>query len=341
MGFMPFAIAFVSNVGSSTEEAWENSIQLNDQYPGAIPDYSIWLENGGSNLTSWYDTYANVQYDADLDCAYITNGGCAGFYDDDTQYDYKFPLRGSQNLAGLSTFYSNDYYGIRTTQVSDSHRAPGTNNQPYAGRSGSSVFSWYLSPIFLNEIPQGDTIDSLRYFMIDSNSFSCDDPLGYSSNITFEGEISFIYDNQELKYTNFEFEKYTKYSYAKLNIADGSFSNICSIGFIVEFDFTGFESLEIYTHTNLGDFDNTSTILTLKNFENKDSSNIDFGNTQLPFTGTGVFDFGVQHQITNPVETGFLIKTSTLFLSIITLGVALVSTPYWDPFRNFFKGAIE
>ena len=50
---------------------------------------------------------------------------------------------------------------------------------------------------------------------------------------------------------------------------------------------------------------------------------------------------GIEHKQINPNEVGFYVKTGTLVLSLIVLGVGLASTPYWDPFRNFFKGAIE
>ena len=347
-GFMPFAIAFVSNAGSSSEEAWINSMQHHDRPVGdSIADNSIWLENGGSNFSSWYETYQTPSDLGYLDCVYITNGKCEGYWDNNAtlpnvgSLDLRMGLDATGgNFQGIYPFYSNDYSGIRTTEASQSHRSVHGGGSQYSGRSGNEIFSWYMSSIYLNEIDQGQTLDSLRFLMIDDTmSFVCEDPLSFASNITFEGEISFIHDNETIKYTNFDFEKYTKFRYSFLDAVDGTFSDSCAVGFFLEFDFTGFESLEIHTLTDAGDWDNTSMILTLKNFVNEDSPD-DFGNTRLPFTGTQRFLLGVQHNEINPVETGFLIKTGTLILAVATLAVALVSTPYWDPFKNFFKGAV-
>lgn len=347
LGIMPFAVAFISNAGASTDESWSNSMQHHDQ-PFDIADNSKWLDNGGSNLTSWYQTYYPPNFPEDLDCAYIKDGFCEGYYDDSVfNYnlnDYPELQMGLSHpwgtLQGYSGFQSHDYYGVRTTEASQSHRNPLYNtNNPYAGTSGSEIFSWYLSPLLHNEIGQGETIDSIRYLFLDENSFTCNDPLSWSANITFEGEISFIYGNNTLKYQNFDFDKNTKLQSTIFDEGTGQFYKSCSIGFYVEFDLTGFESLELHSFINQGDWDNTSTIVTLKNFENKDQD--DFGTTKLPFTGGSTFRLGVQHQQINPVEVGFFIKTGTLILGVATLAIALASTPYWDPFRNFFKGMVD
>jgi hypothetical protein len=89
---------------------------------------------------------------------------------------------------------------------------------------------------------------------------------------------------------------------------------------------------------NGGDWDNTSISLYLENFEREDGLN--FADTPLPFAGNGFFYLGIEHRSINPTEVGFFVKTGTLILSVIVLGVGLASTPYWDPFRNFFKGGM-
>lgn len=338
LGFLPFAVAFISNVGSSTDEVYLNSMQMHDE-PIGLSDDSIWLENGGSNLTSWYSTYNPPSNNDELDCAYITNGECEGYYDDSNPTDRLIkPLSSSSPLPyPNNAFVSNDYFDIRSSQITQSHYEPGYLNA-YAGRSGNEVFSWSLSSKYNNEINQGETLDSLRYWMTSTTSYSCD-AFSYS-NLTFEGEISFFYENESLTYTNFEFETDNKFSYQAFSDVDGAWNDVCAYGFFVEFDFTGFESLEIHSFNGIGDWDNTSIILTLKDFVNTDSPE-DFGSTQLPFSGADYWNLGVQHREVNPVEAGFLIKSGTLLLAVITLGVALASTPYWDPFRNFFSGMVQ
>ena len=152
-------------------------------------------------------------------------------------------------------------------------------------------------------------------------------------------EISFHYGSETLKFSGFEYSKNTRFEYKVLDEVHGDWEDVCAIGFFVEFDFTGFESLEIHEFNFAGDWDNTSITLTLKNFVNDDIPG-DFGVTPLPFAGGDMWNLGVQHREINPVETGFVIKAGTTILSVITLGVGLASTPYWDPFRNFFKGRL-
>ena len=76
-----------------------------------------------------------------------------------------------------------------------------------------------------------------------------------------------------------------------------------------------------------------------RTFQRKDG--LDFADTQLPFAGDDLWRVGFEYKAVDPQETGFLIKTGTLILSALTLVVAIASTPYWDPFRNFFKGVID
>lgn len=337
LGFMPFAVAFISNAGSSTDEQWINSMQLHDE-PIALTDDSIWLENGGSNLTSWYSTYNPPSNNDELDCSYITNGECEGYYDDSNPLDRLIkPLSSSTPLVyPNNAFDSNDYFDVRSSQITQSHFEPGFTNA-YAGRSGSEIYSWYLSSKYNNQIEQRDTVDALRYWMASTTAYNCNN--NEWSNLTFDGEITFHYGNDTLTYTNFEFEKSNKFEYSQFDAVHGTWSSVCTVGFFVEFDFTGFESLEIHTFNDIGDWDNTSITLTLKNFVNTDTPD-DFGSTKLPFAGAGFWELGVQHRELNPVEAGFLIKTGTLLLSFITLVIALASTPYWDPFKNLFKGMV-
>ena len=341
LGIMPFAIAFISNAGSSSDEAWINSMELNDGNIANNQDTSMWLENGGSNLTSWYDQYNPPSNNDKLDCAYITNGVCEGLYDDsgliNNQPEQYMSLDGGHGtIPNYNAFYSNDYFDVRSSLVGQSHHAVGSNNA-YAGRSGSEIYSWLLSERFTNEIGQGETLDAIRYWMTSGISYNCNSQW---DNLTFEGEITFLYENESLTYTNFEFKTDNKFEYQAFDEVHGDWNDVCAYGFFIEFDFTGFESLEIHTFNQIGDWDNTSIILTLSNFVNTDSPD-NFGSTQLPFAGAEYWNLGVQHREINPVEAGFLIKTGTLLLAFVTLAIALASTPYWDPFRNFFKGMVD
>jgi hypothetical protein len=92
------------------------------------------------------------------------------------------------------------------------------------------------------------------------------------------------------------------------------------------------------TEFNGGDWANTDHLIELKSIKKANGQNI--GNAHLPFAGDGIWSFSSTHQSVNTVQAGFIIKSATLFLSFGTFALAIASTPYWDPFKNFFKGAI-
>ena len=331
LGFMPFATAFISNAGANSEEAWVSSIEIHDQALPAQDPYSNWVQNGGLNMTGWYNQFSpsgNVQY---ADCFYIKDSRCEGVNNDTVYAPELWKGIGSigQPYPGYNVYSSDDYFPIRANRgLHQSHFDP-TNT--YAGRSGSEIFAWNLSSKYNNEISQGETLDSIRYWMVSNDAYSCNHD--HFANITFDGTIAFKYGNDILTFTNFEFSKNTKFQYQQLDEVHGNWDSVCGVGWIIEFDLTGFESLELHSFNGAGDWDNTSIYLELTNFVNEEAPN-DFAATKLPFAGTGYWTMGVQHREINPVEAGFMIKTGTLILSVLTFITAIASTTYWNPFKD-------
>ena len=224
IGFLPISVALVSNAGVSGEESWINSIEPHDQ-PINLIDDSLWLENGGSNLTSWYSDFAPPLDNDKLDCAYVTNGVCEGYYDDSSQSSpelYK-GLNLIHSTYPLNYFESNDFFEVRSSRVDQSHSSPAYNNQ-YAGKSGSEIFSWYLSSKYNNEIEQGQTLDAIRYWMTSVQAYSCNSWLG--DNISFEGEISFHYGSEKLKFSGFEYSKNKRFEYKVLDEVHGDWEDV-------------------------------------------------------------------------------------------------------------------
>ena len=66
----------------------------------------------------------------------------------------------------------------------------------------------------------------------------------------------------------------------------------------------------------------------------------DLGTTQLPFAGDNFLRIGVEHQEVSSTQVGLIVRGGTLILAIITFVLGIASTPYWDPFRNFFQGRL-
>lgn len=330
LGFMPFAVAFISNAGSSSDTSYESTMR---ETPGIIGENlidSYWIENGGTNYTQWYIDQGLVVTNYAKDCTYVKNGFCEGYYTDSpTQPEETMDL-------GPSYFGYNFDIPVRSSTVYQSHYY-GSGGNGYSGSSGDDEFSWHFGSQFFEDIEQGQSIDGLKMWLLDEDYFSCSNYQGFA-NITFEGEIKIHYKNSTRTFSNFNFDKNTKFEFSSYDFQSGSYSLVCGLGFTLEFDFTGFETLTI-DQFNYGDWDNTTVSVYLTNFVNKDQEN--FGGTQLPFAGDDRWNVGFEYKSINPEEAGFLIKTGTLLLAVITLGVALASTPYWDPFRNFFKGMVE
>jgi len=318
LGLMPFAVAIITNSGSSSEGEYKDSKAT--ESPGFFyGPYSYWLENGGDNYSGLY--YANDPNDIGANRTYVENGYCPARsmtiypcfeFGGGLTYPGEVPMQGM-------TIPKSHYY----------------TSQTYIGSSGNGPFSWFLQPRFIDNIEEGAAIDKFKISFIDTN---VDHNCGSSifTNISFEGKIQFLYNNRSKIYDNFDFQTSNKYEYSS-RLA--SWTAICQIGFETIFDLTGFETLELEEFVG-GDWNNVSMVLTLDNFERKDGQN--FGSTDLPFAGgQEFFTLGIEHQEVNPVEAGFIIKTGTIGLAVITFVLAIASTPYWDPFRNAVKGALD
>lgn len=333
LGLLPFAVALVSNAGSSSNERYMTTMPTTSGLIGEYYTDTYWLDNGGDNYTQYYFDQeiahtGNPAFpiDSRYDCAYVVDGFCKGYQSTD-------PPR--QNIP--PSYYAWQFYlPTVSTEFTQSHHYV-SRESGYSGASGDDVYSWHLESKFFEEIEQHSGIDGLRFWMVDEDILSCNNYAGYT-DINFEGKISFHFDNQTRTFEDYQFKKSNKFEYSDFDYTHGGFVTSCSIGFIVDFDFSNFESLSI-DQFNGGDWDNTSISLYLENFEREDGSN--FADTPLPFAGDGFFYLGIEHKKINPTEVGFFVKTGTLVLSFIVLGVGLASTPYWDPFRNFFKGALE
>jgi len=324
---MPFAVAFISNLGSSSDTSFSSTMRTSPGIIGEIDTESYWIDNGGQNWTQWYIDQGISTTPYMKDCVYVVDGECDGY---------------EQNPGGLiNTFDFSTYYGwefhLPTTSnlIGQSHRM-GSQAGGYSSSSGSEIFSWHFGSKYLENIEQEQTIDGLRMYAVDADTYSCN--YGGFSNITFEGSLTFHYDGSTRTYEGFEFSKSTKYEYSLYSYTQGSYGYVCSLGFVLDFDLDGFESMELYQF-NYGDWDNTTLSVYLEDFQRKDG--LDFADTQLPFAGDDLWRVGFEYKAVDPQETGFLIKTGTLILSVLTLVVAIASTPYWDPFRNFFKGVID
>ena len=316
---LPFATAVISNAGSSSDEYGQNSIQMDGQ-SNSFRGY--WYDNG-RNMTSSYES--SIPMPAGwYNCGYIVDGECG----DD--YSYSNEDKSMLSSAKFDWVLPNPAY-----LFGQNHQrivAPGE----YIGTSGEGPFSFYLYGESFDGIKQNDTLDSITYtFAYYAVDYDC----SYNGfvDLDIRADLTFITNESSKTLRDFTFETSNKYQYLRYNNQNAQWGNDCVVGFELEFDFTGYESLSL-TEFNGGDWSNTDHLIEIRSIERADGMNI--GNTQLPFAGDQFFAFSSTHQSVNTVQAGFIIKSATLFLSFGTFALAIASTPYWDPFKNFFKGAI-
>jgi hypothetical protein len=319
---MPFAIAFITNAGSSSDGEYEDSIA----YPRSpFPNiFSYWIDNGGDNYTQFYENAnANQPFTA---LTYIDNSDCP------TNVSLAppcFTFPGSSTLVGGTPMTS--------LSIPKSHYYATTS---YVGSSGDGPFAWSLNSQFLYLVQDGEAIDKLRLTFVDQDvDYNCDAAI--FENISFDGRLKFVkgwLGTDSISFDDFTFETSNQYRYTARQTQHG-FVEVCQVGFQIVFDLTGFETLNLDAWVK-DDWINVSMEVHLDNFERTDDT-LPFADTALPFAGDGEFLLGVEHQPINPVNAGFIIKTGTLLLALVTFVIAIASTPYWDPFRNLVKGALD
>ena len=316
LAFMPFAIAIITNAGSNSDGNYQNSISMDD------PNNSWrgqWIDNG-INLTQFYEN----QYPMPAGwygCAYISNGDCMTY---NGNYDSTVPISSAKSDWNLPS------PSITVPQSHQSVLAPGE----YIGTSGPGPFSWLFYGETFDGIEQNSSIDSIKYSFVDSfTSYLCT-YVGFT-DLKIDADLTFIQGNKTKSFKGFEMSVSNKYEYDLYDNLQGTWSPACVNGIVLEFDFSGFESLAL-EEWNDGDWASTDHLIEIKNVERKDGQPI--SNTALPWAGDGYFRFTAEHQPIDSVQAGFIIKSLTVVLSVGTFALAIASTPYWDPFKSAFKG---
>ena len=89
---------------------------------------------------------------------------------------------------------------------------------------------------------------------------------------------------------------------------------------------------------NSGNWNETRFYVKIDNIERNNGLNL--YNAELPFAGNEVFTLTSEYSSIDEVSANFFINMGTLILAVGTFALAIGSTPYWDPFKNIFKGAV-
>jgi hypothetical protein len=308
---LPFAVAFISNAGSTVGEDYEDSFNHSEPYSssyGGVPAW--WWNNGGDNFSSLYTSG---------DCGFIIEGICTdtgGYWPAAQTFPPPFDsfFHPSQGLTLYQTH----------ARVSDY----GTDS--YIGNSGDGPFEWLLPEGSQNGLPSNQTFDKLRYGFIDhNNAYNCGSHPWV--NLTIEHSITFEFENKTKTFDGFITETSNKFEHYPYP----SYSQECNVGFYIEYDFSSFESLEM-VNWNGGAWNETAFFVRIDDINREDGLNS--ANTELPFSGVDTFTLTSEFSAVDEVAANFFINAGTLVLTLATFALGVASTPYWDPFKNIFRG---
>jgi hypothetical protein len=309
---LPFAVAFISNVGDTAGKDYENSFDWSEPGNNAV---FVW-NNGGANYSSLYSSG---------DCAHVVEGQCTdtgAFWLDQPSPATYSPI--------LDQFF-HDAPGLVLSQTHA--RAADYGTDPYVGNSGDGPFEWLIMEDVQNAIPNNQTFDRLRYSFIDHQaSYNCNTHPWEGFDISYS--ITFQYDNETKGYGPFYAEnvsnKYKHFPYP-------SYHEECNVGIELEYDFNSFESLEM-VNWNSGNWNETRFYVKIDNIER--NSGLNLYNAELPWAGNEVFTLTSEYSSIDEVAANFFINMGTLILTVATFALAVASTPYWDPLKNIFTGAV-
>lgn len=327
LAVLPFSVAIISTLGDSTTTKWNDSMNTTTPLGEPITN-SYWDTNGGNNYTEFYDQTFGTGSSQPLspsliDCSYIVDTTCRGL-----------GLNGSPKTADW--YKGNDMaLPMTSTPMFQSHKYPNYAISPsqevYYGQSGAGEFSWIMDNQYFKNLEDDTSLDAIAFTMVDRSVLYLN-LSSFASDIGFNACVTFIYQNDTLEYCSV-YESDNGYCYDYYTGTVHMFQ--CFVGLEIEFDFTSFETLEI-AEFNGGNWTGTEIKVSFEEFYREDGQ--DFGSTPLPFAGSSSFDFGIEHKEVNAKETGFLIKGGTLLLSFVIFVFAIASTPYWDPFKQAFRG---
>ena len=260
----------------------------------------------------------------------------------DPSWSYFEPITGTYYAQEL--YYDNSYF----YRGNDAHwqilGADSTNatDLSWAGESGDT-FSFRLNELMMNRLPAGEMVDSLRLTFFDFPSqplatpthHNCDNYAGWA-NLSIDSKVSITFDGEERTLqTTYTTTTDNKWYYT----AQPSFfpQSGCYIGYEVLIDFNGFDAREMYNFADNGKW-NQSTMIIEMEFERTDG--LPLGSTNIAINGIDDFQFAIDYTEIEAQQVEFATNAGLLTMGAANIVLAIASTAYWDPFRNFFKGRL-
>jgi len=253
-----------------------------------------------------------------------------------------------------STSFSSDVVqinGISSVPIPQNHFSISSGSgHPYIGNSGGGEFKFSIeNPVFqgLDDEKGVGSLFLTMYADYTNFQFDCDTAISDEISFNYNMEIfhkpgnqtthpTTIQDNPSIKFDGWTFEgdNLLPMEYNPNGI-------ICTTGFELNFQLSVFESMDLTDFKDIfGSYENFSAIITMDNFENVNNPGGLIGDTPLPFAGDGYFYMGYSVSYINEATTNFILKGGTLVLGLGFFWLSIASTPYYDPLKNRFKGAV-
>ena len=374
---LPVSTAFVSNLASMDSQRYES---INDEYVqdqmNILNDCQNWignttyqLETGGFDflhLISWIDKgtnatspymQINTQND-DVDNNGIPDGQDPNNYQfiwDEDSFEYQsfiYRCWPYQGFAFPPSFDNRN--GDILLSGFDNHAWASfiSGWHGYEDLAGDE-FSFKIHDNYFKYLDSNKDLSALKLQFIDQEySFSCDSII--FDDIQFKSDITFYYKDQQIKFSNFDFDVENKYEVNNFNSAfvenyqNGTAQpsgDICHVNFPLEFELFPVEALQ-FNELVQGDYANLSAIVDIYDldYDNQyvfvalQNSVAGGGNRPaIAFLGDGSNSVLFEVAYTDTTSTNFFLKGGTIILGVGMFALALASTPYWNPVVQTFK----
>lgn len=299
---------------SVAASAWTNS-----SFYGDCDGFFAWNYNG---------IPFNYQENVPHNCAFANPNYFAnlltGFYKFELSYDNSWFWRGTDS-------HGHAFNGAPSANITDSS---------YVGDSGDK-FSFRMNERILNQMPQGEMVDSLRFTILDFPDSPVANPTSYNcqshqwDNFTVSTKITQFYDGRTNVIDGYVYSTWNKY-YFDQNAPQYFYAG-CYHGYEVIVDFNGLDTRSMYNFVDGGKWNESTMVIEFK-YEREDG--LPIGNTNLAINGNDDFIIAIDYAFIPAQQVETATNIGLLTLSAGNVILAMASTPYWDPFKNFFKGKL-
>jgi hypothetical protein len=355
---LPIAVASITNTSGEITTDWSSHYDSN--FDADIE--SFWVRNGGSDLSQ---TYENQNYGEGFCSTFAPAQETNMMIQPELSYDWIYPI--CDGMGWSTPFISTDQDGNPYNPYSTLNAYKGDQNtlnytstsvlswltgEPslympqshealnyYHGTSGDGPFTWAFQNI--DHFPTNETlVEQWRWTMIDpSTAYACDSAI--FGNITFDYTIkvhsSWEYGPEhEIFQLSGSTTQLNSYETEVYDAQTGHWVQGCYVGVVIYHPFTAFEVLELQQAYE--DAAIQGVTLTVDNLVV--DAGFPIGTTALPWNGNDYFITSWEYATIDETAINFNVRAGTLLLAVLISGLAIASTPYWDPLRAYFKGRL-